>query len=220
MRELIKQQFESLLAEGRRILVSAGWDGRTYRNHHPGASDYYRFRTTALNLVRRSCGETSDHYKELVRLAEANETSRNGFYLSHCFGIAEAAQRDFEAGVLFDMRALIFAELLGDFIEQAEALLEAGYHVPAASLAGAVLEDTLRKLCEKHEIPLPDSTSIDRLNADLARVGVYDKLIQKRVTALADIRNNADHGHFERFTKVDVEDLVRWVGAFSADYLQ
>jgi hypothetical protein len=29
----------------------------------------------------------------------------------------EAAQRDFAAGALFDMRALISAEILGDFVE-------------------------------------------------------------------------------------------------------
>jgi HEPN domain-containing protein len=134
-------------------------------------------------------------------------------------GVLEAAQRDFAAGALFDMRALISAEILGDFVEQAEALLEAGYWHPAASLSGAVLEDTLRKLCAKRGVPVPDTTKIDRLNADLAKAGVYDKLVQKRITALADIRNNADHGHFDKFTKEDVDDFVKWLRRFSADYL-
>ena len=134
--------------------------------------------------------------------------------------MVEAAKRDFDAGLLTDMRSLITAEVFADFIEQAEHLLEAGYYVPAASLTGAVLEDTLRKLCDKNNLSLPNVTKIDRLNADLAKAGIYDKLIQKRITALADIRNNADHGHFDKFRREDVEDMVKWVRSFTADFLR
>jgi len=118
------------------------------------------------------------------------------------------------------MRSLVAAELLGDFMEQAETLLAAGYHVPAASLAGAVLEDAMRKLCEKHSINNPPKSGINALNAELTRNGIYDKLIQKRITAIADVRNNADHGNFEKFAKEDVVDMVKWVGRFASDYLQ
>lgn len=217
--DLIAQSFARLLGEGREILQRAGWDGHKYQRF-PAQNDYYRFRTESMNLIRRSCREDSDHYRELKRIAETKETSTNSYYFVHCFGVLEAAQRDFEAGILFDMRALITAEVLGDFMEQAEALLEGGYHVPAASLAGAILEDTLRKLCEKHSITIPEMTKIDRLNATLAGAGIYDKLVQKRITALADIRNNADHGHFDKFAKSDVEDMVKWTRGFAADYLQ
>jgi len=217
--ELVRQSFARLVEEGRQIIRQAGWSGDNY-SKVPAQNDYYRFRTESLNLVRRSCGDDSDHYRELKRIEETKETSTNSYYFVHCLGVLEAAQRDFDAGILFDMRALITAEVLGDFIEQAEALVDAGYHVPAASLAGAVLEDTLRKLCEKHKVSIAASTKIDRLNTDLAQAGVYDKLVLKRITALADIRNNADHGHFDKFTKADVEDMVKWVRSFSADYLQ
>jgi hypothetical protein len=218
--EIIKNLFSKLIDEGKKILQDAGWDGAKYQQQKIANNNYFRFRTEALNLARRSCGDNSDHYEELKRLAESKESSMNSYYFAHCFGVVEAAQRDFEAGVLFDIRALISAELLGDFTEQAETLLSTNYYVPAASLSGAVLEDILRKLCEKHQVPIPSSTKIDRLNADLARANVYDKLVQKRITALADIRNNADHGHFDKFTKADVEDMVKWVRNFSADYLK
>ena len=217
--DLIAQSFARLSAEGHRILQLAGWQGDNY-TRFPALTDYYRFRTESMNLVRRSCGENSDHYRELKRIAETKQTSTNSYYFAHCVGVVEAAQRDFETGMLFDMRALITAEVLGDFIEQAEALLDAGYHIAAASLAGAILEDTLRKLCDKYGITIPATTKIDRLNAELARVEVYNKLVQKRITALADIRNNADHGHFDEFAKSDVEDMVKWIRGFAADYLQ
>jgi hypothetical protein len=217
--ERIVQQFQELLAEGRQVLQAAGWDGSEMQRHPP-TPDYTRFRTSALNLIRRSCGENSDHYKELRRLAESKDSANSSYYMMHCFGVVEAASRDFGSGLLFDMKSLISADVLGDFIEQSEALLQAGYHVPAASLLGAVLEDTLRKLCERHGVQVAQKTKIDSLNADLARAEVYDKLVQKRVTALADIRNNADHGHFDRFRREDVEDMLRWIRSFAADRLQ
>jgi hypothetical protein len=49
---------------------------------------------------------------------------------------------------------------------------------------------------------------------------VYDKLVQKRITALADVRNNADHGHHTKFKQEDVEDMVNWVRRFLADNLK
>lgn len=182
------------------------WNGRQGRNRG--------------NVQQTRRGGPSDSGRGwLKRLAESKETANVSYFFPPCLGVLEAAQRDFAAGALFDMRALISAEILGDFVEQAEALLEAGYWHPAASLSGAVLEDTLRKLCAKRGVPVPDTTKIDRLNADLAKAGVYDKLVQKRITALADIRNNADHGHFDKFTKEDVDDFVKWLRRFSADYL-
>lgn len=207
--DVILEKFKKLLADGHAVLASCGWDGRHYARSHPGNGEYLRFRTEALNLIRRTRGEDSDHYRELRRLAEDERSANNGFYLAHCLGAAEAAERDFEGNLLFDLRAIVAAELLGDFLDQAEFLVSEGYYVPAASLTGAVLEDTLRKLCEKRGLPHAVKTNIDRLNADLAKAGIYDKLIQKRIIALADIRNNADHGHFDKFDRDDVEDMVK-----------
>jgi uncharacterized protein (UPF0332 family) len=109
---------------------------------------------------------------------------------------------------------LIEAEVFDDFLEQAEHLLGSSYYQPAVVVIGSVLEDGLRKLCLKHEIPLPAKPMLDTMNADLAKRGVYNKLTQKRVTALADIRNKAAHGEWDEFTKHDVEDMLRSVRQF------
>lgn len=203
----ISDSFKQLIQEGRRF----GENGSN--------TDYFRFCAQAMNLIRRSCGESSDHYQELKRLAEDPSTT-NPYYLTHCLGAVEAVLHDFEAGLLFDVQSLIAAELLGDFMDQAEALLTAGYHVPAASLSGAILEDSMRKLCEKHNINYTAKSGIYSLNSELAQNTIYDKLIMKRITAIADIRNNTDHGNFDKFIKEDVTDMIKWFGRFTSDYLQ
>lgn len=218
IKEKLTEKFNKLLVEGKQILSQAGWDGREYR-HHPSSTDYLRFRTEALNLIGKVCGKNSDHYLELKRIAEESASANNSYYFTYCYGILEAAHNDFNEGFLFEIKALISAELLADFLEQAEVLLQNGYYNPAASLAGAVLEDSLRKICEKNGIPVAEKTKIDTLNSDLAKAGIYNKLVQKQITANADIRNNADHGHFEKFTEKDVEDMIKWIQRFESEHL-
>lgn len=85
--------------------------------------------------------QDSEHYAELKALSE-KQGNDNSFYFKDVVGILEAAAKDFEGGFLFDLKSLVLAELLGDFMEQAKELYKQGYHVPAASLAGAVLEES------------------------------------------------------------------------------
>lgn len=162
--ERLRQRFSALLKEGEGTLRQNGWPSKdNYR--HPEQVEYIRFRTEALNLIRRACGESSDHYRELRRIADDKDTSLNSYYYRDCFAVLQAASKDYESGLLFDVRSLVAAELFVDFLDQAKHLLENGFHVPAASLAGAVLEDGLRRLCAKNSIPL----SMMRFRSDNVR---------------------------------------------------
>jgi hypothetical protein len=218
--EKINKKFESLLSEGKQVFQRYGWTGDGWRKFPPH-NEYLRFRTESLNLIKKVCGEDSEHYQQLRRIAEDKTTANNSFYFNLCYGVVEAAYRDFTDDFLFDMRAMLQADLLGDFIEQAEILLKEGYFVPAASLTGAVLEDTLRKMCDQRpNISYPEKTNINMLNDLLAKDGVYNKLTQKEITAKADIRNNADHGNFDQFNGSDVKDMIVWVKRFASDHLK
>lgn len=212
----IVTQFAKLIEEGRNILRACG-----YRFHReftwakmPSDDDYFRLRTRTSNLVRKACGENSAHLRELEGIGKESHE------LPKVVGVLEAAKADLEGGFLFDLKALVEAEILGDFLDQARALLAAGHHVAAASLAGAVLEDTLRKMSDAAKVAYPASTKIDSLNVELAKATVYDKLTQKQITAWADLRNNADHGHFDKVKSADVEDMIKWVQRFASEHLR
>jgi hypothetical protein len=214
----IEAKFVRLLTEGRNTLALHGFNGKDY-HRFPANGDYVRIRTEAMNLIHRVCGDSSSHYRAIKSLAESEQTARNSYYYADCVGVLEAAHRDFQDGLLSEIRLLVRADLIDDFLSQAEALLEQGFHIPAASLAGAVLEDSLRKLCDKHSIRYGPKTKIDTLNSDLARAEAYDKLTQKEITAKADLRNNADHGHFDKVRADDVPDMVRWIRRFVTERL-
>ncbi|RZB38243.1 MAG: hypothetical protein SRB2_00589 [Desulfobacteraceae bacterium Eth-SRB2] len=57
------------------------------------------------------------------------------------------------------------------------------------------------------------------MNAQLAKVGVFNKLTQKRITAIADVRNSAAHGKWDQFKPEDVEDMIRWITGFIETHL-
>ena len=154
--------------------------------------------------------------KEIV---DTDSSRHNSYYFKDCVGILEAAFKDFSDGMLAEIRSIVRADLIDDLLSQAEILLENGYHIPATSLSGAVLEDTLRKLCDSNGIKYPEKTNINFLNTELMKADVYDRLIYKEIIAKADLRNNADHGHFDKVREEDVSDMIKWIRRFVSDYL-
>jgi hypothetical protein len=168
----------------------------------------YQWATSAQNLLVRVFGAESEHYKNFSTQVDKHLTF-SPIYQAQ--GILKAAKDDYENEQLFEVRRLIEAELFDDFLEQAEYLLGSGYYQPAAIVAGSVLEDGLRKLCSMHGIPLLPKPKLDAMNSDLAKAGVFSKLVQKRITALADLRNKAAHGQWDQFGKEDVEEMLRAV---------
>ncbi len=133
-------------------------------------------------------------------------------------GVLKSAKDDYENGYLFDTRTLIEAEVFDEFLEQAEELFKKGYYQPAAVIAGCVLEDGLRKLCDRNSITLPAKATIDPMNVELAKAGIHTKLVQRKIIHLADLRNKAAHGKWTEFTEKDVEDMIRDVRRFMEDY--
>ena len=166
---------------------------------------------SCLNILGRVFGKESDHYQKFDRLFPKFHDYTP---VRKAMGILNAAKDDYENGYLFETRALIEAEVFGDFLEQAEHLLNSGYYQPAAVIAGSVLEDGLRRLCERRSISLPAKSTIDPMNVALAKDGAYSSLVQKRITMLADIRNKASHGKWSEISEDDVKDMLTQVRSF------
>jgi hypothetical protein len=117
-------------------------------------------------------------------------------------------KEDYEGGYLNPLRLLAQREVFDSELEQASELLASGYIPAAAVTAGVVLEAGLREWCVDNALPIG---KLDKMNADLAKADVYNKLVQKQITALADIRNGAAHGHYDRFSKTDVANMINEV---------
>jgi hypothetical protein len=113
---------------------------------------------------------------------------------------------------------------------QAEQLLAEGQsgqydHVPAAVLAGAVLEKSLRTLCDKHNPPIPTVNNNGKpltlapLIDVLKKNNVFNELTAKQLRAWADIRNSAAHGQFDEFNRSDVDRMIQGINDFLATHM-
>lgn len=153
----------------------------------------------------------------LESAAHAFQKAADIYYVPELAGILKAMRADYEAGYLQTIHELIHADVFSDFLEMADHLLEEGYKDPAAVLVGGVLEEHLRKLCEKNGIATESgskSKKADRMNADLTGVNVYSKLDQKNVTAWLDLRNKAAHGNYDGYQKEQVAIMLQSIRDF------
>ena len=67
---------------------------------------------------------------------------------------------------------------------------------------------------EKNDKLVP--VKAERLNSDLAKKGVYSRLDQKMVTAHLDLRNDAAHGHYNKYNNDQVKNMLTSVTEFMA----
>jgi hypothetical protein len=144
------------------------------------------------NLLASACGKDSEHFKSFVEAEERQSFEASPTRLARLRAVFLAAKEDFEGGYLTSVKHLVEAEVFSSELDQARELLAAGYRVPAAVVSGVVLETNLRNLCKARRI---EPGRLDKMNADLAKAGEYNTLVQKRITALAAVRNSAAHGN-------------------------
>ncbi|WP_201611996.1 DUF4145 domain-containing protein [Psychrobacter immobilis] len=174
------------------------------------------WKVKSKSLLVTTCGKDSQHYEEFIEAEKLRsyETQWNAF--KRMKSVFIAAMDDYKNGYLTSLKNLIQAEVFDSELEQAQELLSSGYKLAAAVIAGVVLETTLRDICLQNNLALG---KLDKMNADLAKAGIYNKLQQKRITALADIRNSAAHGKPEEFSDDDVTIMIRDIEQFLAIYL-
>ncbi len=170
----------------------------------------------ARSLISSACGKNSEHYASFVAAEEIRSYEESPTRLKLMGAVFLAAREDFEGGYLNSIRNLVQAELAGGELDQARELVVSGYNAAAAVVAGVVLENTLRTLCAKQGLT---AGSIERMNVDLVKASEYNSLVQKRVTALAAVRNSAAHGKSDEYKIDDVNNMISEVERFVAERL-
>jgi dihydrofolate reductase len=217
MNKLFKQRFEELNIQADAIEKT--------KEYHSGSfceGDFIdnqlllKWKVKVEDLLLKICGEESQYFRQFQKAEEVVMGMTNYDTFKDLQSVFLAAKEDFEGGYLSSMKTLVQAEVFDSELEQAKELLGAGYLSAAAVIAGVVLETALRELCDRETIP---HGKLDGMNAGLAKAGKYNKLMQKRITALADIRNSAAHGKVDEFTKQNVVNMIDEVEQFLANHL-
>lgn len=180
-------------------------------------SGYQGLSAQVATAVAAIAGPDSDYYKHVVHAERQSGSAQSG--ARKYAAILEALRDDVANGYLRRTADLIAAEVFGDFLDMAEHLIGAGYHHPAASLTGAVLEDGLRRLSVKAELKVKVGDDLSGLNNRLAAKEVYSNLVRKQIDAWTALRNLADHGQFDQVSPGDVRDMHAGVVRFLAEHI-
>jgi hypothetical protein len=133
--------------------------------------------------------------------------------------VLRALKEDIEQGHLQTFRELVSAELFSDFVEMAQHLLDEHYKDAAAVIAGSVLEEHLRQLAAKNGISTTYTDSKGRTQAksaemfrtELATANVYTQTQAKQALGWLAIRNDAAHGHYDKYTEPEVKNMIQGI---------
>jgi len=136
----------------------------------------------------------------------------------------------FDEGALKSPRLVIAREIEGDILDIAQSQAQAAESSKddaekqlqlaiAAFLAGAALEDALRRLCDSHTLNYDTQrTSISKLQSALfqpsKQIEVISNSENKQITVWGDTRNKADHARFGEITQTEVVAMILGVRAF------
>ncbi|UBH63109.1 DUF4145 domain-containing protein [Proteus vulgaris] len=172
--------------------------------------------TKTDNLIANVCGKDSSYFDSFTKAKKPQGLETNLDIFNRLEAIFIAIKEDYEKGYITSYKALIQAELFENELEQAKELLSSGYITASAVIAGTVLETSLRELCKNKSIP---NGKLDKMNADLAKQGVYNLIQQKAITAIAGIRNSAAHGKVNDFDKDDVKNMISSIESFLIKHL-
>ncbi|MXY81314.1 MAG: hypothetical protein F4Y91_04415 [Gemmatimonadetes bacterium] len=209
------QRIDQLIQKADEVLQTV--EGNLYDGLSVDSESFYAFRSASLSFLAMTFGKDHTHYDEF----NSKASSETPYHTQIGCSILSVAREELAGGWLATTKELISAEIFSDFLEMAQHLLDEGYKDPAAVMAGSVLEEHLRQLCQKHDISTeitrqgrPKSKKADALNADLTKKQVYNRLDQKNVTAWLDLRNKAAHGKYQEYTEKQVSLMLQSLSDF------
>ena len=224
LNESYLKQFEML--ESR---INEIWNSRRNSTHSEYVSlpKYLQWKTQVITLLQQVY-PIGLFPKALDAKADSSTNKTTEFQF--VVGIFLAAYEDYKNGLLDDLQLRIEGGVACDYLQQAESLMDdkedVGHsYIPAAVLTGAVLEKSLRTLCEKHEPPIDINNEsgkpkkAQRMVDDLKKVGIFTPIEAKQVEAWLAIRNAAAHGKDDEFTRSDVASMIRGVTDFLAKHI-
>ncbi|SHO63865.1 hypothetical protein [Algoriphagus zhangzhouensis] len=213
-KERLLSKVDFLLERGQNI--TRNYQGNGHERYAPSLL-FSEFKSSSLSFIATIFGVESVYYHQF----EIEVRSSYYYNVDSAIGILTAIKNEIETGWLISFKKLVEADVFSDFMEMAEHLLKGNYKDPSAVLIGSVLEEHLRTLCKENSILISEDKNGDlvpkkasRLNDELAKNGIYNKLVQKSVTAWLDLRNNAAHGHFGQYDIDQVKIMYQGVLQF------
>lgn len=164
---------------------------------------------SAVSVVCALVPDELEPYRQQAKTAADYESTR--YRVTLLDALLDALVQDVDAGLVGALREQVRAEVFDDYLDQADAYLDAGQLQMAGSIASVVFEDTIKRACAKHVEVVADGADLDqRINA-LKAAGKLTKSRAAMAKGATALRNQALHADWT-FSVTEVRlsmDLTR-----------
>jgi hypothetical protein len=212
-KDRLGKQVQKLIAEGQTVLTTkfsrSGGGYIDMSDPYVDAQKFHKWVIGCSNLVS-SLGDSAKAWSDAFGGDESNQ-----FVIAQVLlGKLEALKEAIDGDLLVRVEDLVMADAFADLLEQADELLEKGYLLAAGVLGRAVLEEHLRKLCDRQGCLPSAKPTIHDLNQALYKTSYFDKLTMKQVDVMATAGNHCAHNTDPPLTSADVRQLLTDVAGF------
>jgi len=188
------------VARTRQVGQMGGWVDEVKFNHL----------AAGCRLLVTKLGPFGKVYDELLEFPP----NSNEEHFNKMSPVLDAIADALAKGRLATVDEIVSAEVLGDLLEHAEELHKAKYHLAAAIILRALLEERLRRLCASNAcFPTGARPTIESFKQSLYAAGIIDKLVVKDIDWMAGVGNAAAH-NLPEYKDEDIPQLYNRVTAF------
>jgi hypothetical protein len=184
------------------------------------------WKTNVISILGNIITTQSIHYNRIEKIIKGNNRYGDFTFIKSTL---KGIKSDFEQDFLEPLSQQIESSISCNYLDMAEELMaekkeESTSYIPAAVLAGAVLENNLRSLCEKQNPPLETkktngkNKTMSPLIDELKKANIINEIKAKQLRSWADIRNAAAHGHHDEVDRKDVERMIDGITDFLASF--
>jgi len=210
IKDPIGRRLTELIEQGHAIVgcvlpVNDLYDTCVSGAHTADAQSWLSSTANIIRLITRRKGIYSYQLEKCLKCLEPGGWILVRILLQ-LLGILEGLTKDWEAGLLTEIKYLITANDFDSFLDHANEYHTQGKKQEAAVIVSAVLEDTLKNLAEKHNIEHPGNLSplVDLLKSK----GILKPVKARRIKTLIELRNSAFHARCEEFDLKDVAKAI------------
>lgn len=203
----VRKRLEDLIALGQQL--------RMANQHGQVLSDAHYQKCVAWfapvqNLMQIICPNLNDSYRKTIDETAARSL-KSGLVIQNRVGEATDVLvyllTDIDNGLLSSLVDSIRAETFDDFLDHSQHYLDKKMKNEAGVIAGVVFEDTIRRICDKNQIP-QKGESLENLINTLVKNDIITQLKAKRAKVSSHVRTKATHAQWDEFELEDVKATV------------
>lgn len=207
--ELVKR-VDEIIHMGNSVLASADY-GEHYATVDSGK--FAGFRAGSLSFLERTFGRGQTYYDEFSQKVNGPFPDQ----VKSGINVLQAVKDELAGGWVFDIKGLISAEILGDFIGLAKESLDENKDV-AAVLVCAALEDALKRVAMQKGLDVEDKDMPEVINA-LKANGTFKGSQTSIAKGYVKLRNKAFHAEWDKIEKPEVSSAIGFTEQFLLQHL-